>query len=124
MTTTQQPETVTQAVERKDTSAGPTAMVERFADDFAKVLPSHIKPATFVRLAVGALRRDDKLRQAAVETPGSLMVALLDAARQGLEPATEQYYLVPRRRSVQGGPPQWEVVGMRGYQGEVELMYR
>ena len=43
------------------------------------------------------------------------MVALLDAARQGLEPGTEQYYL-----TVRSG----KVLGVRGYQGEIELIYR
>jgi recombination protein RecT len=93
----------------------PTAMVQGYTGEFAQVLPSHIKPETWTRLAVGALRRDEKLRQAAANDPGALMSALLDAARMGLEPGTEQYYL-----TVRSG----KVLGVSGYQGEIELMYR
>lgn len=94
---------------------GPAQLVRDHRNDFAAVLPAHIKPETFVRVAVGVVNRDDKLRQAATNDPGSLMVALLDAARQGLEPGTEQYYL-----TVRSG----KVLGVRGYQGEIELIYR
>ena len=94
---------------------GPADMVRQHRDDFAQVLPTHIKPETFVRVAVGVVNRDQNLRAAATRDPGSLMVALLDAARQGLEPGTEQYYL-----TVRSG----KVLGVRGYQGEIELIYR
>jgi hypothetical protein len=67
--------TVSTEVAKQPTSQ----MVTAYKDDFAAVLPSHIKTETWVRLAVGALRRDEKLRQAAEHNPASLMVALLDA---------------------------------------------
>lgn len=94
-------------------------MVTAYSADFAAVLPSHIKTETWVRLAVGALRRDQKLREAAENNPASLMVALLEAARKGLEPGTTEYYLTPRRGK--NGP---EVLGITGYQGEIEMIYR
>jgi hypothetical protein len=47
------------------------------------------------------------------------LAALLDAARLGLEPGTEQYYLTPRK--VKG---RLEILGIVGYQGYIELMYR
>jgi len=94
---------------------GPSEMVRSYRADFAQVLPSHVKPDTWVRLAVGALNRDKNLSAAAANDPGSLMVALLDAARMGLEPGTEQYYLTVRSGKILGVP---------GYQGEIELMYR
>ena len=93
----------------------PVETVARYRDDFASVMPSHVKPASWVRLAQGALRRDPKLAAAAASNPGSLLSSLLDAARLGLEPGSEQYYLVPF-----GG----EVTGIVGYQGEVELIWR
>ncbi len=68
-----------------------------------------------MRLAVGALRRDRGLADAAQRDPASLMSALLEAARLGLEPGTEQYYL-----TVRGG----KVLGITGYQGDIELIYR
>lgn len=105
------------AIAKRDNS--PAALIERFTGDFATVLPSHIKAESWVRLAQGALRRNPTLAQAAASNPGSLLAALLDAARMGLEPATEQYYLVPYKDR-----GRYVVQGVPGYQGEVELMYR
>lgn len=110
-------QSVTGAVENRANT--PAALIEKYKGDFATVLPSHIKPDTWVRLAQGALRRDAKLAEAASCDPASLMHALLDAARQGLEPGTEEYYLTARK--VRGKPT---VLGIRGYQGEIELIYR
>ena len=95
------------------------ATVERYRDDFAALLPSHVDPDTFVRVAVGALRRNPDLRAAAEANIGSFMGALADAARLGLEPGTEQFWLTPRK--VKG---RLEVLGIIGAQGIVELMYR
>lgn len=105
--------TTTQALARQANGAG--ALVEKYRDDFAAVLPQHIKPDTFVRVAVGSLRRNPELAKAAAQDPASLLSALLDAARKGLEPGTEQYYLVPFGGSVQG---------IEGYQGIIERIYR
>lgn len=123
-------ETVTNAVARKDSS--PRAMIRQYSTDFATVLPAHINSATWVRLAEGALKKgkriDDKqdanfgqfeLEVAARNNPGVFLAALLDAARLGLEPGSEQYYLTPRK--VKG---QLEILGIVGYQGYIELMYR
>ncbi|MEW2580149.1 recombinase RecT [Streptomyces syringium] len=93
----------------------PAELVSQYAPDFARVLPSHVSPATFIRLAQGVLRRDDKLAQAAANDPGQLMAVLLDAARLGLDPGTESYHLVVF---------QGRVHGIVGWQGEIELMYR
>jgi len=96
---------------------GPAAMVGQYTTDFGLVLPDTFKPETFVRLAQGALRRDAKLREAAENNPGSLMHALLDAARLGHEPGTKEYHLTPRRRK-----GQLEVLGIEGYSGIVKRM--
>lgn len=106
---------VTNAVARQQEQPAGNIVIEENRLMFAEVLPSHIKPETWVRVAQGALRRDDKLAAAAAGSPASLVAALLDAARRGLEPGTEQYYLVPFKGQVQG---------IVGYQGEIELMYR
>ena len=98
---------------------GPAALVTQYRDDFAQLLPSHINADTWIRLATGALRKDKALAVAAQSNPASFMAALSDAARLGLEPATEQYYLTPRK--VKGRD---EVLGIVGYQGIIELMYR
>jgi recombination protein RecT len=117
-------DTVTTAVARVE-KPGPAAMVKQYSPDFTAVLPSHIKPEQWVRLAQGALKKGRKqgpkydLEIAAENNPGVFLAALLDAARLGLEPGTEQYYLTPRK--VKG---QLEILGIVGYQGLIELMYR
>lgn len=120
---------MTSALATQKPSAG--AMVKQYRADFASVLPSHIRADTWVRVAQGALKKGKKhyengrdtglyvLEVAALNNPGAFLAALLDSARQGLEPGTEQYYLTPRK--VNG---QLQIQGITGYQGYVELMYR
>lgn len=115
MTTT----TIGQAIATRDN--GPAAIIEQYKSDLAMVMPSHVKPDVFVRVAVSVLRRDTKLMRAAANNPSALMGALMEAARLGLEPGTEQYYLTPRWN---GKTRQEEIAGIRGYQGEIELIYR
>jgi len=97
----------------------PTGLLNKYEADFAAILPSHIAAPTWMMLATGALRRDQQLAGAAQRSPASFLNALLTAARLGLEPGTEQFYLTPRK--VKG---QWEVLGIIGYQGILELIYR
>ena len=97
----------------------PAHMVEQYRGEFAQVLPSHIKPETWVRVAVGSLRSDPKLREAAGNDVGALMGALMEAARKGLEPGTEEFYLVPRKQK-----GVLKVQGIEGYRGIIERMYR
>jgi recombination protein RecT len=114
---------VTAAVATRDNT--PAGLVRQYSADFTQVMPSHLKPEAWVRIAVGALKKGRKqgdryeLEIAASNNPGVFLAALLDAARLGLEPGTEQYYLTPRK--VKG---QLEILGIVGYQGIVELIYR
>lgn len=117
-------QTVSQAVAQRDNTPG--GLIKQYSTDFASVLPSHVKPDTWVRLAQGALKKGKRqpdgrfeLEAAAANNPGVFLAALLDAARLGLDPGTEQYYLTPRKT---GG--RLEILGIVGYQGYVELMYR
>ena len=112
-------QTIGSAVAVRDSS--PTGLVQQYKDQFALVLPSHMRPDAFVRVAIGVLRRNEKLAKAAANDTGAFMAAMMDAARLGLEPGTEQYWLLPRY----DGKLKKEVVhGQRGYQGEIELIYR
>jgi recombination protein RecT len=123
-------ETVSNAVAQRDNS--PAGLIKQYSTSFAQVLPSHIKAETWVRLAQGALKRGKRIEDAkspqrgmfvlevaAANNPGKFLAALLDAARLGLEPGTEGYYLTPRK--VKG---KLEILGIVGYQGYIELMYR
>jgi recombination protein RecT len=111
--------TISQAIEKQD--AGPGSLVARYKTDFQQVLPSHIPSQTFVRLAQGVLRKDEKLAAAATANPGSFLAALLECARLGHEPGTEAYALTWFRNNKTGVP---EIVGIEQYQGEIERMYR
>lgn len=122
MTTVQ--EAASKQVATRDNS--PAGLIKQYAEDFKTVLPSHVKPDTWVRLAQGALKKGKRrpdgktdLEVAAANNPGVFLAAVLDAARLGLEPGTEQFYLTPRK--VKG---QLEILGIVGYQGHIELMYR
>lgn len=117
-------ETVSNAVATRDNS--PAALIRQYSEDFRTVLPSHVKPDTWVRLAQGALKKGKKqadgrteLEVAAANNPGVFLASILEAARLGLEPGTEQFYLTPRK--VKG---RLEILGIVGYQGHIELMYR
>ena len=115
--------TTTQAIAELDNT--PRSMVAQYRGDFAAVLPSHVKVDTFVRVAQGALKRGRKqgnryeLEIAAANNPGAFMSALLEAARLGLEPGSNEFYLTPRK--VKG---QLEILGIVGWQGLIELMFR
>jgi len=114
-------ETIGQAVAVRDN--GPGAVLQQSRADLELVMPSHLQArvGAWIRTTQGLLRRDEKLMQAAKNDVGQFMSVLLDAARLGLEPGTEQYYLVPRWNKKKKCT---EVTGVRGYQGEIELMYR
>lgn len=108
---------ITNAVAKRDNT--PAALVKEYTPDFATMLPSHVKPEQWARLAIGALRRDPKLAEAAANDTGQFMSELAKAARLGLEPGTEQFWLTVRKER---GVP--KVLGIPGYQGLIELMYR
>lgn len=114
-------QTIGNAIATRDN--GPGAVVQQYRDDLALVMPSHLQArvGAWIRITQGLLRRDDKLMEAAQNDVGQFVSVLMDAARLGLEPGTEQYYLVPRWNKHKRCT---EVTGVRGYQGEIELMYR
>jgi recombination protein RecT len=118
--------TTSEIAKRDDSAAG---MVKHYRESFTAVLPSHIKADTWVRVAQGALKkgppakngRGTQLEAAAQNNIGAFLSSLLDAARLGLEPGTEQYYLTPRWN---GKTKKEEILGIVGWQGYVEMMYR
>ncbi len=88
-----------------------------YKGELIAALPTHLKEkgVGWMTAALGALRRDPNLLQCANRDPGSLIVALSQAAQLGLMPGTEEFWLTPR-----GG----KILGIIGYVGYVEMMYR
>lgn len=70
-------------------------MLPRFKDDFSRVLPKHLTPDRFLRLALSALRTKPQLAEC---TAASFMSCLMQCAQLGLEPNTamDHAYLIPR----------------------------
>lgn len=110
-------ETVSQAVEQK--TAGPVAIMWQRRNHFAAVLPQHLDIEAFLGTAAGALYGNSDLMAAAQASPDSLITALMRSAALGHQPGTEEFYLVPRKKS--GRPT---IQGIEGYRGIVERMYR
>lgn len=92
-------------------------VVRQHKQELTSVLPSHLieKGDGWINSAIAAVKSNPGLWQAANNDPGSLMNALSEAARLGLQPGTPEYYL-----TVRSG----KILGVTGYQGEIELMYR
>lgn len=80
-------------------------------------LPSHLqdKGVGWLTCALSALRKNDFLLKCANQDPASLIIALNEAAQLGLMPGTSEYWLTPKAG---------KVLGVIGYEGEIELMYR
>ncbi|WP_405536996.1 recombinase RecT [Streptomyces antimycoticus] len=101
---------------------GPAAQIEQYRDEYAALVPSHVNADQWIRLAVGAIRGNKDLLEAAQTDVGVFLRELKTAARLGLEPGTEQFYLTPRKSKAHRG--QKIIKGIVGYQGIVELIYR
>ncbi len=80
--------------------------------EFAACLPKMLPPDLFMRVALTGFRKTPDLLTCSRK---SLLGALLESARLGLEPCTEQAYLIPFKG---------ECTLVIGYQGYVQLMYR
>lgn len=99
----------------------PLDLVAKYENAFTSSLPSHINHEQWVSVVMGAVRSSADVMAAAKNDPGRFLAALLQAARMGLEPGTEQFYLVPF--APKKGAPR-VIQGIPGYQGLVELIYR
>jgi recombination protein RecT len=108
-------QTVSSAVAKREDVDKVVSWVEGASPKYASVLPSHLGVEHWVRLATGLLRRNEDLARIAIKNPQSFQSALLECARLGHEPGTDQFALVPFGD---------EVVGIEQYQGELERMYR
>ena len=89
---------------------------------FDAILPDHIDVKSFIGTAAAALYANADLMKCAERSPDTLMTALMRCASLGHRPGTEEFYLTPR--GLKGGKRGPEVVGIEGYRGIVERMYR
>jgi len=106
-------QTVARAMEKRDT--GIDKLMWKNARHLESILPEHVDVKAFLGTAWAALLASDRLMQNAISKPDTLLIALFRCAAKGHQPGTEEYYLTPR----DGG-----VLGIEGYRGIVERMYR
>jgi recombination protein RecT len=118
------PQTVTDAVariEEQPADRTPAALINAYAPHIRDVLPSHMTVETFGRLASGVLTRFPDVKEAAQVNPWSFVHVLLECARLGHEPGTEQYAITKFNRS--DAPGGMQVVGIEMYKGEMARMF-
>lgn len=91
--------------------------IRAYKSELLASLPSHLtdKGVGWLTCALSALRKNDFLLKCANQDPASLIIALNEAAQLGLMPGTSEYWLTPKAG---------KVLGVVGYEGEIELMYR
>ncbi|MEV4320963.1 recombinase RecT [Microbispora rosea] len=87
-------------------------MLEQMKPQFQMALPKHIGVDRFLRMAMSCVQKNDTLLDC---DPVSVMAALMEAARLGLEPGTKQAAIVPFAG---------KATFIAQWQGLVELMYR
>jgi recombination protein RecT len=110
---------------QEQVAASPRKLVEQYTGEFESLLPEHVKSAMFVRSSAGALRTgrmtngEFDLEVAARNNPQAFINALRTAARLGLTPGSEEFYLTVVKNKGRA-----EILGIVGYMGYIELMYR
>jgi len=94
--------------------------IQAKADEFAKAMPSVMTKDRFMRIAIGAIRKNPKLLEC---DPLSLMGSLLVAAQLGFEVNTPlgHFFLIPRWNK---NTNKMEADGQIGYKGWFDLVAR
>jgi recombination protein RecT len=87
-------------------------LIQAMQSEFEAALPKSLPIDLFMRVTLTGFRKNPNLLNCSRK---SLLGALLETARLGLEPCTEQAYLIPYKT---------ECTLVIGYQGYVQLMYR
>ena len=105
--------TVSSAVAKRE--AGIVNVMWDRKTHFAAVLPEHVDVKSFLGTAAAALYASEDLMKAATRHPDSLIAALMRCAALGHQPGTDEFYLTPRKGAI---------LGIEGYRGIVERMYR
>lgn len=107
----------------------PAEMVRRYAQSLAAVLPSHIAADAWLRLATNSLRRGRRvsvgsgtmyeLELAASNDPLQWIATLIECARLGLTPGSDQFYITARKTK-----GVLKILGIVGYIGYLDLIHR
>lgn len=106
-------QTIARAMEKRDN--GIDKLMWTKARHLESILPDHLDVKTFLGTAWAALLANETLMRNAVAKPDTLLVALYRCAALGHQPGTDEFYLTPRT----GG-----ILGIEGYRGIIERMYR
>ncbi len=94
-----------------------TKALEEEADAIGRILPSTLDPARFQELVVREIANEPKLLAC---YPPSLIQAVVDMARVGLEPVLDEAYLVPFYSSTRN---RYEATMILGFQGLKTLAF-
>ena len=99
--------------------------LEKARPEFGRVLPRHLAEDRFLQIAFSTIKNNPALTEC---TPDSVVNALMDAARHGLEPDTfGTCYILPYNKKIKiDGRDQWikEAQFQLGYKGMIELVRR
>lgn len=94
-------------------------LIASMEDEFRRCLPAVLPWDMFARVALTGFRKVPRLIEC---TRPSLLGALMECARLGLEPMTEYATLTPFKNRKKGNILECQLIV--GYQGYVQLMYR
>lgn len=104
-------------------------VTKEMGPELSSMLPSHIPGDAWLKIAAGALKKSKieangrtELENAAANNPVAFVAALRQAASLGLQPGSDEYYFTTVRNWQNQNRK--EILGIVGYQGYVELMYR
>lgn len=97
-------------------------IAKTYGPQFAEVLPDHIESKAFIGSAIATLRKNPDLLTAANNSQTAFVNVLMDCARLGHVPGSPEYYLTARRSKDHGNKQ--IIVGIEGYRGVIERMYR
>lgn len=115
-------DTVRSAVEKRREDPASVAIAKQYEHNFAEILPPHIEAKGFVGAAVAALRKNPDLLAAANNSTTAFVNTLMECASLGHVPGSKEFYLTARRSKDHQNKP--IVVGLEGYRGVIERMYR
>jgi len=115
-------------------TSGMVDLVQRLMPTIADALPAAFTPERMAGIVSNAIRRSEIAKATGVSTwslhdctPESFVGSVLAAVSKGLEPGTEQAWLIPyenKKASRNAGRPIVECQLQIGYQGYVELFWR